>query len=173
MPRAQVSGTTPIIERNIQALLERQQREESARPLQQRVADAVTRFTGSMAFISAHLAIVILWTAVNAGWTPLPRFDPTFVLLATVASVEAILLTAFVLLTQNRMQAQADQRADLSLQISLLTERELTRLLQLVSELAGRHHIEVDDPELEELQREVVPEQVLDAMEATKKSLES
>jgi uncharacterized membrane protein len=110
---------------------------------------------------------------INAGWTPLRPFDPTFVLLATAASVEAIFLTFFVLLTQNRMQAQAERRADLSLQISLLTEYELTRLMQLVTALSARHEIGSSDPELQELQREVKPEQVLDVIEVKHKELDA
>jgi uncharacterized membrane protein len=169
----EVKPTITLIERNIEALLERQRREESERTLQQRIADAVTGFTGSMAFVYAHLAIVAAWTLINAGWTALPVFDPSFVLLATAASVEAICLTSFVLLTQNRMQTQADRRADLSLQISLLTERELTRLIQLTSAICARHDIPVTDPELDELRREVVPEQVLDVLDAKKKSFDA
>jgi uncharacterized membrane protein len=170
---AQTGGTIQVIERNIEALLERQRREESARTLQQRIADGVTRFTGSMAFIHAHLLMVAAWTLVNVGWTPLRPFDPTFVLLATVASVEAIFLSSFVLLTQNRMQAQAERRADLSLQISLLTEHELTRLMKLVSQISTRHPAVDTDPELQELQRDVVPEEVLDVIEAKRRQLDT
>lgn len=58
-----------------------------------------------------------LW--INVGGTPLPPFDSTFVILAMFASVEAIFLSTFVLITQNRMAAQADSRADLELHVSL------------------------------------------------------
>lgn len=154
-----------VVARNIEALLQRQNQEQRARSLQQRIADAVTSAAGSMPFVYAHLAIVVFWTVVNAGWTPIEPFDPTFVLLATVASVEAIFLSTFVLITQNRMQRDADRRADLDLQISLLTEYELTRVIQLVTQMADKLGIEVPIPELEELQRDVSPEQVLDAMD--------
>lgn len=59
-------------------------------------------------------------------------WDPTFVVLGMVASVEAIFLSTFVRVSQNRMAAQADKRADLDLQISLLTEHELTKVAELV-----------------------------------------
>lgn len=158
-------GSSSIVERNIQALLDRQRREQQERTLQQRIADAVTRAAGSMPFVYTHLAIVTFWVVVNARWTPLDPFDPTFVLLATLASVEAIFLTAFVLVTQNRMQREADRRADLDLQISLLTEYELTRVIQIVGKIAARLEVPTAEHELEELQRDVTPEQVLDAME--------
>src|SRR5918994_540591 len=127
-----------VLERNIDALLARQQRDARARTRQEQLAAAITRFTGSLYFVYLHLAAVLAWVFINAGWTPLPKFDPTFVLLATIASVEAIFLSAFVLMTQNRMQADADRRADLDLQISLLTEHELTRLVKLISDVADR-----------------------------------
>jgi uncharacterized membrane protein len=154
-----------VVARNIEALLLRQTQEQKARTLQQRIADAITYAAGSMPFVYVHLAIVVFWTVVNAGWTPLQPFDPTFVLLATAASVEAIFLSTFVLVTQNRMQRDADRRADLDLQISLLTEHELTRVIQLVTQMADKLGVQVPIPELEELQKDVSPEQVLDAMD--------
>jgi uncharacterized membrane protein len=106
---------------------------------------------------------------INAGWTPLPKFDPTFVLLATIASVEAIFLSAFVLMTQNRMQADSDRRADLDLQISLLTEHELTRLAKLISDVGDRLGIASADPELQEIKLDVAPESVLDKLDEKKR----
>ena len=58
-----------------------------------------------------------LWIVIDVGGTPLPPFDSTFVILAMFASVEAIFLSTFVLITQNRMAAQADSRADLELHL--------------------------------------------------------
>ena len=155
-----------IVQRNIHALLERRRSEESRRTPQQRLADAITRFTGSMKFVYIHLVLFGLWILVNLPWSPLPKFDPTYVVLAMFASVEAIFLSTFVLISQNRMAEQADKRADLDLQVSLLAEHEITRLITLVRAIAAR--IEVDeskDPELTELQRDVAPERVLDVME--------
>jgi uncharacterized membrane protein len=121
---------------------ERRRREERTKSFQGRLADG-TRFTGSLNFVYLHLAVFGLWTLVNVGWIPgLPRFDPTFVLLATVASVEAIFLSTFVLISQNRMAALADRRADLDLQVSLLAVHEITRTLQLVTEIARRLELE-------------------------------
>jgi uncharacterized membrane protein len=155
-----------VVERNIKAILARRQLEEREKSLQDKLADRITRFTGSMRFVYLHLAIFGAWIVVNLGWTPLPRFDPSFVVLAMVASVEAIFLSTFVLISQNRMQELADKRADLDLQVSLLSEHEVTRLVQLVTEIAKRLGIEESrDPELKELARDVAPEKVLDEME--------
>ena len=117
-----------------------------------------------MTFVYLHLMLFGLWIIVNLGWVPgVPRFDPTFVVLAMFASVEAIFLATFVLITQNRMQVHADQRADLDLQISLLTEHEVTRLIELVAEIAKRMGIEeAHAPDIDELKKMVKPEKVLD-----------
>jgi uncharacterized membrane protein len=155
-----------IVQRNIHALLERRRSEESRRTPQQRLADAITRFTGSMKFVYIHLVLFGLWILVNLPWSPLPKFDPTYVVLAMFASVEAIFLSTFVLISQNRMAEQADKRADLDLQVSLLAEHEITRLITLVRAIAARVEVEESkDPELTELQRDVAPERVLDVME--------
>jgi uncharacterized membrane protein len=161
------------MERNIEALLAKRREEERGKRLEERIAGAITRFTGSMVFVYLHLAGFGAWIVVNLGWTPLHRFDPSFVILAMFASVEAIFLSTFVLITQNMMQKQADRRADLNLQISLLAEHEVTRLVTLVHAIAGRMGIEeYDDAELSELKEDVVPEQVLDKMEAARQRIE-
>ena len=155
-----------VVERNIRALLERRQAEERGRNPQQRVADVVTRFTGSMTFVYIHLALFGAWIVCNLPGVPLPKFDPSFVVLAMFASVEAIFLSTFVLISQNRMAARADQRADLDLQVSLLAEHEVTRLITLVKAIAAHHGIDAaNDGELPELERDVAPEKVLEVME--------
>src|ERR671911_1575483 len=156
-----------VVDRNVRALLQRRQEEQVSRSRQERIADAVTRFTGSMRFVYIHLVVFGTWIAINLGLFPFaPRFDPSFVVLAMVASVEAIFLSTFVLITQNRMAALADKRADLDLQVSLLAEHEVTRLISLVTAIAQRMGIEEShDPELSELAQDVAPERVLDQME--------
>ena len=156
-----------VVERNIQALLERRQTEEGQRSRQQRVADAITRFTGSLLFVYIHLAFFGAWIVANLPGVPLPKIDPSYVILAMWASVEAIFLSTFVLISQNRMAARAEQRADLSLQISLLAEHEVTRLITLVKAMAEQQGVNAArHEELPELERDVAPEKVLDAMEA-------
>lgn len=172
-PSPAPAATNSVLERNIEALLNREDQRNREQSTQEQLAAAVTRFTGSLYFVYIHLAVVSFWVVVNAGWTPLEKFDPTFVLLATIASVEAIFLTSFVLITQNRMQADADRRADLDLQVSLLTEHELTRLITLVRKLAERAEVDVSsDHELDEIQRDVAPERVLDTLEKKKQERE-
>jgi uncharacterized membrane protein len=165
--RPQPSGLTPVLERNIQALYERRQREAQAASREERVADAITRFTGSMIFVYLHLLVFGSWIVVNLHWIPgIPAWDETFVVLAMVASVEAIFLSTFVLISQNRMAAEADKRADLDLQISLLAEHEVTKLTTLVSDIARNMGVKTGvEQELEEVKRDVAPDRVLDRIE--------
>src|SRR5436190_13632469 len=112
-------GLAPVLDRNIEALRQRRLRDERAASWEERLADAITRFTGSMLFVYIHLVVFGLWIAANLHWIPgIPAWDESFVVLAMVASVEAIFLSTFVLITQNRMAGAADKRADLDLQIS-------------------------------------------------------
>jgi uncharacterized membrane protein len=163
-----------VVERNIRALIAHRERENRKKGIQDRIADAITRFTGSMKFVYLHVAFFGLWIIVNLGWLPpLPRFDETFVVLAMVASVEAIFLSTFVLISQNRMAALADKRADLDLQVSLLAEHEITRLITLVTEIAEKMAIDASqDPELAELAQDVAPEKVLEKMEQTERDVD-
>lgn len=163
-----------VVERNITALLERRRAEERNRRAQDRAADAITRFAGSMAFVLIHLALFGTWIVTNLGLVPglgrIKGFDPGFTVLAMAASVEAIFLSTFVLISQNRMQALADRRADLDLQVSLLAEHEVTELIRLVREIAARMQIaEAGNPELDELAQDVRPETVMTEMENAEK----
>lgn len=149
---------------------ERRDRDEAAASFEERVADAITRFTGSMRFVYLHVVLFGLWIIVNLGIVRgIPKFDPSFVILAMAASVEAIFLSTFILISQNRMTAAAEKRAELDLQINLLAEHEVTKLVAMVSAVAARLDVrtEVDD-EVNELKEDVAPETVLDEIEERK-----
>ena len=131
------------------------------------MAERISRFAGSMRFVYLHAILYGFWIAANIGFVPaVEPWDPTLVVTAMIASVEAIFLSTFILIGQNRMAASADRRAELDLQISLLAEREITKLVGLVSDIAAR--IGVEQPnraEIEEMKREVAPEAVLDVIQ--------
>jgi uncharacterized membrane protein len=157
------------LKRNIEALRRRRAEEEARAGFEERVASAVTRFTGSMVFVYVHALLYGFWIVANIGWIPgLKPWDPTFVILAMVASVEAIFLSTFILITQNRMALAADRRAELDLQVSLLAEAEITKLVELVSMIADRMELSTaEQHEIEEMKQRVAPEAVLDAIEET------
>jgi uncharacterized membrane protein len=156
-----------VLARNIRTLQERRRREEASATLEERLAGAITRFSGSMRFVYLHIVVYGFWILANLGVVPgVPAFDPSFVVLAMVASVEAIFLSTFILMTQNRMSAAADKRAELDLQISLSAEHEVTKLAALLSAVAERLGIQTEvDGEVEELTEDVAPEAVLDEIE--------
>jgi len=162
------------LKRNIEAIEKRRAEEAEEATLEERLAEAITSFTGSMRFVYLHLAVYGLWIVSNLGLIPgVPRFDPTFVVLAMAASVEAIFLSTFVLISQNRMSAQADKRAELDLQINLLTEHELTKLAEMVAAIAERLDSKpLPDSEVSEIRRDISPDAVLDEIEAHKEERE-
>jgi uncharacterized membrane protein len=157
---------TGIVERNIRALLDERETQDRRLSRSERAAQRITDFTGSMVFVYLHAAVFGLWIVVNLPWFPFPKFDPTFVVLAMIASVESIFLSTFILITQNRMMKLADRRADLNLQISLLAEHEVTRLIKMTAQICERLNIaEAKPPDLEELARDVKPEKVLETLD--------
>ncbi len=168
-PRAATMSTA--LSRNIDALVERRRKEAAAATREEKIAQAITGFTGSMRFVYLHVVIYGAWIAANLGVIPsVPKFDPSFVILAMEASVEAIFLSTFVLISQNRTSAAADKRADLDLQINLLAEHELTKVMDIVSRMAAHLDVPLVDAkeaeEIEEIKQDVAPEAVLDELDA-------
>jgi uncharacterized membrane protein len=169
VPPPQPEGLNRALERNIAALERRRRQEAKSASRNERVAQAISDFAGTMTFVYLHIALVGFWIAANVGWLPFVRpWDESLVVLAMIASVEAIFISTFVLIAQNRMSAAAEKRAELDLQISLLAEHEITRLVAMVDAIADhlgiRHEAE---GEVEEMKRDVAPEAVLDAIRST------
>ena len=123
--------------RNIEAIAALEREALHDRTRLDRVTDAVTAAAGSPFFLVGHAIAFAAWIAVNL--TRAHPFDPyPFGLLMLVVSLEAIFLSAAVLMTQNRMQRQADKRAHLDLQVNLLAEQELTAILQMLKSISQR-----------------------------------
>ena len=162
------TGIAGALARNVRSLISMRQQTERSRTLQQRMVDRITGFAGSMPFVWLHVALFGGWLVINVGLIPwIKPFDPfPFVMLAMWASVEAIFLSTFVLITQNRMSELDDRRADLNLQISLLAEHEVTKIVTLTSAIARHLELpEARDDGLEELKKDVAPEQVAAELE--------
>ena len=147
------------LERNVRAIaaLERDAMEE--RSTADRASDAITKVVGSAPFVALHVGAFAAWIAVNIGLVPgLTSFDPyPFSFLTLIVSLEAIFLSIFVLMSQNRMSRLADRRAHLDLQVDLLAERELTVMLHLLRALCAKHGIPLEaiDPNPEDLLQEI------------------
>jgi uncharacterized membrane protein len=153
---ADLDQTSTAIGRNIEAIAKLEESFVKNRTAGERLTDWIANFSGSLKFISIHVAVYGAWILVNTGksrW--LPHFDPfPFLLLSVVVSLEAIFLSTFVLIKQNRMSKRADQRAHLDLQINLLTEREMTLMLQMLHRISTKLGVRSRDEEIEEFAEE-------------------
>jgi uncharacterized membrane protein len=158
------AAVAPPLERNIEALMRRRADEMGRAPLSERFAAVVARFIGSIWSVALHGVIFGFWILANLDLLPQVRpWDPTMVVLGMVASVEAIFLSTFVLINQNRLARTEEERADLALQISLLSEQQAARLVEMVAAISGHMRIPVQAAaELDDLAREVAPDAVLD-----------
>lgn len=162
-----VPSLSHILQENIRTIVEHRKQTALHRSLQERIADKVTDFSGHMGFVALHIVWFVAWPVLNSGWFGLRPFDPfPYGLLTMIVSLEAIFLSTFVLISQNRMSEQDQQRAELDLQINLLTERELTRVLIMLDQIEDRLGIDnKGDTELSDLEKETRPEDVLKEIE--------
>ena len=153
-----------VMERNIRTIIHLRTKTASERGLQDRIADVITSVSGRMIFAYVHIVWFGIWILLNTGKFGVRIFDPfPYGLLTMVVSLEAIFLSTFVLISQNRLGAESDRRADLDLQIGLLTEHELTRVLQMLDAIQKKLGVEDrKDKELADLEMETRPEDVLE-----------
>jgi uncharacterized membrane protein len=152
-----------VIERNIRTIIHLRTKAAHQRGLQDRIADAVTSFSGRMIFAYVHIAWFATWIVLNTGRFGIHVFDPfPYGLLTMIVSLEAIFLSTFVLISQNRLGEETERRADLDLHIGLLTEHELTRVLQMLDAIQDKLGV-VDhaNSDLADLEMETKPEDVL------------
>ncbi|OGI95444.1 hypothetical protein A2917_02685 [Candidatus Nomurabacteria bacterium RIFCSPLOWO2_01_FULL_42_17] len=122
----------------------------------ERMADWITSRIGSMPFLLTNVIFFTLWILINTGQIRLiPPFDPfPFNLLTTFVSLEAIFLAIFVLISQNRSSKVDDLREETHLQLNLISEKEVTKLMKMISLLMEKEGIDMSqDPELKEMLR--------------------
>ena len=101
-----------------------------------RAADAIAAFVGSMRFVWVSLVLVGVWVAVNVLLPSADRIDPfPFPLLTLALSVEAIFLSIFILMSQNRASHLSDRRSQLDLQLNVLSEQENTKMLEMLERI--------------------------------------
>ncbi len=135
-----------VIQRNIRKIIQIRQTAALEQGLQVRIANGMTAFSGSMIFFYVHVVWFFVWILLNTGLTGIPPFDPfPYGLLTMVVSLEAIFLTTFVLISQNLLGKEAERLTDLGLQTGLLTEHELTRVLQMLRAIQSKIGITNDD----------------------------
>ena len=122
-------------------------------------------------FVLFHILLVVSWVLINANrvsW--IPRFDPyPFSLLGMIVAVEAVVLSSFILMRQNRMAKRGERRDHLNLQVDLIAEKEVTKLLQMVQAICehmGLKHI-AEDKEVEEFSQKTSVETIAQSLEDT------
>jgi uncharacterized membrane protein len=125
------------------------------RSLTERIADAIATFTGSMTFVWLHVAWFALWILLNVGWLGFKPFDPyPFTFLTMIVSLEAIFLSTFILMSENRQARLGDRRARVNLQVDMIAEREVTKMMELIVDI--HDHLGLPrraDKELAEMQK--------------------
>lgn len=161
------AGRDGFLSRTIEEVAQIEQQGRGDVTLSDRLAERISSFSGSMTFVLLHVLWFGAWMIVGLGLIPgLPGDDYPFQLLTMVVSLEAIFLSAFVMITQNRQSRQADRRARLALQVEVIGEREITKMMGLVYEIhdhLGLRH--AHDHELDEMQRKTSVEDLATAVE--------
>jgi uncharacterized membrane protein len=137
--------------RNIDAIAKLEHDALGRRTLTERVSDLITKLVGNVGFLLAQLSLISMWTIVNLHVIPgLKAFDPfPFGILALVVSSEGVFLTIFVLISQSRMARQSERRSHLDLQVGMLSEQELTTILQMLQKLCQHMGVNVDSSKQE------------------------
>jgi len=158
-----------LTQENIEKVLALERAMLSNTTLANRIADGISRFCGSISFVVLHVVWYAVWIISNKYLPTSERFDPyPFSFLTLIVSLEAIFLSAFVLIAQNRQGVLSERRSHLDLQINMLAEQENTKMLELLEKIACKVGCEpCEDAEVKALAETVKPEQVARQIEET------
>jgi uncharacterized membrane protein len=118
---------------NIDAIIRMEEEGDAERTGAERISERIGHFAGTLSFVALQVVFAAAWIAINGrgGFDPYP-----FPLLGGLLAFEAVTLTAFVLIRQNRMSLRADRRNHLDLQINLLAEQEATKIIQMLERMS-------------------------------------
>jgi uncharacterized membrane protein len=162
--------TPRTVRDNIQTIIRLEEEQNRERSLGDRIGDAIGTFAGTVTFVVLHLALFACWAVAGTGAFGLPKFDPyPFPLLCMIVSMEGVLLSTFVLIKQNRMSTRADRRNHLDLQVNLLTEKEVTKVIQMLGVISAHLGVEAQavDAETRELGRVTAVGELAHELKAT------
>lgn len=164
--RENPSSLGDITAKNVASVVELDGRIQAERTFADRVADSITAFCGSMYFVWTHVIWFTLWILWNES---APRsFDPfPFAFLTLVVSLEAIFLSTFILVSENRQARVSERRNLLDLHINLLAEQENTKMLELLQKIATKVGIELHDAEVDALASATDPNQLAAQIDET------
>ncbi|MCI0352821.1 MAG: DUF1003 domain-containing protein, partial [Acidobacteriales bacterium] len=158
-----------LTRQNVETVLRLEEATKAKRTRAEKAADTITRLCGSMTFVWIHVVWYGVWIIANVALPEHRRFDPfPFSFLTLVVSLEAIFLATFILISQNRQTALADRRAQLDLQVDLLSEQENTKMLELLHKIGSHLGIKLDnDPETQALEEATQPKKLLQQIDQT------
>ena len=136
---------------------------DEKRSFMEMVADRTTDLFGSNIFLFGNVLFFVAWIVINTGLIPgIEPFDKfPFPLLTTAVSLEAIILTILVLISENRAAKVATLREEVQLQVNILTEEEITRIMWMLVRLLQKNDIPIpEDERLKEMLRETDIEKI-------------
>jgi uncharacterized membrane protein len=148
LPRRAAANPTQY---NIDAIAKLEHDALDRRTPTERLSDVITKLVGNVGFLLAHLTLIAGWSLINLHVIPgVKGFDPfPFGVLALIVSSESVFLTIFVLISQSRMARQSERRSHLDLQVGMLSEQELTTILQMLQQLCQHMGVNVDSSKQE------------------------
>ncbi len=152
-----IQSLSDIVARNVSMIRDIEEAANRRRTKPQIISDNIAAFCGSTFFLWVHLIWFALWLAFNSlpmvphKW----QFDrPPFGNLTLIVSLEAIFLSTFILISQNRQQALFTERSHLDLQINMLAEQETSQMLGLLIQI--RDHLHIPDSGQESMEAAVL-----------------
>ena len=157
-----------LTERNVSTIAELEKAAHAKQTFADIVADRVTRFCGSMPFVWVHVIWFAVWIVGNTA-LPIGPIDPyPFSFLTLVVSLEAIFLSTFIMISENRKSRIDERRSHLDLQINLLAEQENTKMLTLLEAIAKKVGADSsEDPDIEVLEQATRPEKLAQQIDAS------
>ena len=137
----------PTARKNVETIAQVERQLLDQRSRTDRLGEEIARFFGSLSFIIAHVFFIAAWVLLNTNMIPgVSPFDPyPFAFLSAVVGIEFIFLTTFVLMNQKHQMRRSEQWANLHLQLSMLTEQEVTKSLQMLHLIC--RHMRLNEPE--------------------------
>jgi uncharacterized membrane protein len=155
-----------VVQQNIATIVQLDKSARAQRTILEQIVDAITAFCGSLSFVWTHTLWFGFWIGENllrsgGGFDPYP-----FPLLTLIVSLEAIFLSTFILISQNRDLQLSERRSQLDLQINLLTEQENTKMLTMLKQIADKVGVDVSqNPTVQVLEQSTRPEKLVAQIE--------
>ncbi len=166
----EISEEIDPISENIQTVADLHKHADRSVSLPQRTIEKATGFLGRPRFLFIILVVTSVWIVINflLMKSGLPVFDPPpFIWLQGLLSLGALLQATMILITQNREDMIIERRAQLDLQVSLLLDQKISKVIMMVDQLRRVHHELEDgtDPQVEALKKTVDPHQTIKTLD--------